>query len=120
MKFEDEFRYDKQKYWIIVNFFDSMLRHNFIKILNYMGKDISYGGEVTGYNFPSSADEEDGDYFDNGVMFYFNDNDIVIKYEMFVDCLELAAKIYYETGISNEDKVIIANNIEMIKKRYNV
>lgn len=115
-KFEELFFDDKEKYAIVIAFFDWMIRSDFKGILNTLAQDISYGGEVLGCNLPSlfESDEEEG-YFDDGVEFYLIDNDIKINFQMFISCLELAYKIYEKENGENED---IKNNLNKIKKRY--
>lgn len=115
-KFEELFFDDKEKYAIVIAFFDWMIRSDFKGILNTFAQDISYGGEVLGCNLPSlfESEEEEG-YFDDGVEFYMIDNDIKINFQMFINCLELAYKIYIKENGENED---IKNNLNKIKKRY--
>ena len=70
-KFEELFFEDKEKYAIVIAFFDWMIRSDFKGILNTLAQDMSYGSEVLGCNLPSlfESEEEEG-YFDDGVEFY--------------------------------------------------
>ena len=119
--FVDNFKYDKVKYGIVIYYFESMLNNNFLITLNYMGKNMSYGDSVTGYNFADNCDEEDienGDYFENGVMFYLFEYDIIVSYDFFYECLKLACNIYLESNRSDEKEV--EKELEIIKNRYNI
>ena len=115
-KFEELFFEDKEKYAIVIAFFDWMIRSDFKGILNTLAQDMSYGSEVLGCNLPSlfESEEEEG-YFDDGVEFYMIDKDIKIDFQMYIKCLELAYRIYIKENGENED---IENNLINIKKRY--
>lgn len=74
-----------------------------------------------GCSFASSCDEEDienGDYFEDGVMFYLNDDDVIVAYQTFYDCLRLACEIYLEKY--QEDNKMIDEKLSIIRNRYNV
>ena len=113
-KFEKLFFSDKEKYAVVIAFFDWMIRSDFKHILNTLSKDTSYGDEVLGCNLPSLFDNEDG-YFEDGVEFYLNDIDIKIDFQMYIRCLELAYKIYTE---ENGDDKGVKNSLLIIKRKY--
>ena len=81
-EFINNFLYDKKEYGIVIDFFESMLRNDFIKILNYMGNHIDYSDYPIGYNFSDNCDEED---IENGVMFFLFDKNIVVNYTFFMN-----------------------------------
>lgn len=115
-KFEDLFFEDKEKYAIVITFFDWMIRRDFKGIINTLARDVSCGTEVSGCNLPSLFDsEEEEGYFDDGVEFYMFDEDIKVDFQMFIKCLELAYEIYIKENGENED---IKNDLITIKKRY--
>ena len=115
-EFEELFFDDKEKYAIVIAFFDWILRCDFKEIFNNLAKDISYGGDGLGCNLPSLFESEDEDgYFNDGVEFYLNDNEIKVDFKMYIKCLELACRIYVkENGIDEE----IKSNMLIIKRRY--
>ena len=118
-EFIDNFLYDKKKYGIVIDFFESMLRNDFIKILNYMGNETDYSDYPIGYNFANNCDEEDienGDYFENGVMFFLFDKDIIISYNFFYECLKMACDIYLKSYKDNTQEIERILNI--INERY--
>ncbi|MCI9080698.1 MAG: hypothetical protein HFH68_17645 [Lachnospiraceae bacterium] len=115
-KFEKLFFNDKEKYAVVIAFFDWIIRSDFKHILNTLAEDTSYGDEVLGCNLPSLFDSEDEDgYFDDGVEFYLNDIDIKIDFQMYIKCLELACKIYIE---ENGDDKEVKSNLLIIQRRY--
>lgn len=115
-KFEKLFFNDKEKYAVVIAFFDWMIRNDFKHILNTLAKDTGYWDEVLGCNLPSLFDSEDEDgYFEDGVEFYLNDIDIKIDFQMYIKCLELACKIYKE---ENGDDKEVKNNLLIIQRRY--
>lgn len=116
-RFEESFFSDKEEYAIVIVFFDWIIRRSdFKEILSTLAKDTGFGSEVLGCNLPSLFEnkEEDG-YFDDGIEFYLNDDDIKIDFSMYVKCLELACKIYIEENGEEEE---IKNYFLSIKKRY--
>ncbi|SFS10356.1 ribonuclease toxin immunity protein CdiI [Anaeromicropila populeti] len=120
-KFSLKFPYDKEKYGVVIYFFEEMVSYqrNFKRNLEYMSQDISFSTEATGYYFASSCDEEDienGDYFEEGVFFFLNEDDVIIDYEQFYTSLKLACQIYLEDY--PEDKDFVEERLSMIKKRY--
>ena len=114
-KFEELFFEDKEKYSIIITFFNWMMWRDFEGILNMLAQDISYEHEALGCNLPSLFDsEEEEGYFNDGVEFYLLDEEIRITFQMYIKCLELAYKIYIE---ENGEKEEVKNNLLIIKKK---
>lgn len=111
-EFINNFLYDKKEYGIVIDFFESMLRNDFIKILNYMGNNIDYSDYPIGYNFSDNCDEED---IENGVMFFLFDKNIVVNYTFFYECLKIACGIYLKSHKNDTEKVEKILNI--IKER---
>lgn len=125
-EYSDRFMYDfiheGKNYGIVVDFFSALVESaRFRKVIDNMSKDMGYNTNVSGCSFASSCDEEDienGDYFENGVMFYLNDDDVVIDYQTFYNCLKLACDIYLEHYPN--DKNEIEKKLEIIRTRYNI
>lgn len=121
-RFMYEYLHQGKNYGIIVDFFSAISENkNFLRVLNYMSKDLSYSGNAAGYNFASSCDEEDkenGDSFEDGVMFYLNDDDVIVDYNTFCNCLKLACDIYLE--YYPDDKKDVEEKFSIIRKRYSI
>lgn len=121
-RFPYDLMHNGDNYGIIVDFFEGILAgDDFIKILTYMSEDLGYGGYALGYCFASMCDEEDienGDYFEDGVMFYLNEDDVIVDYETFYHCLKLACNIYLEKHPEDEESV--KEKLSIIRKRYNI
>ena len=111
-EFINNFLYDKKEYGIVIDFFESMLRNDFIEILNYMGNNIDYSDYPIGYNFSDNCDEED---IENGVMFFLFDKNIVVNYTFFYECLKITCGIYLKSHKKDTEKVEKILNI--IKER---
>lgn len=121
-KYLENFPYDKNKYHLVIQYFQYMLGDGFLRILNYMKDDKSLSSQSIGYSFASSCDEEDkdtGDYFENGVMFWFGYNDfdeIIVDYSIFYNSLKLACEIYMEEN--SDDNQIVNESLKIIRNRY--
>ena len=73
-EYSNRFVYNKDEYNLLICYFRYMLGGDFMKKLAMMSEDMSASTEHIGYIFASSCDEEDmenGDYFENGVLFFF-------------------------------------------------
>lgn len=120
-KFGEKFRYDKHKYHIVINYFENMIKNDFLSKIEHMGREMSYGSDISGITFPNIfEDPEEEGYFEEGVMFYLDTEEIIIDYKMFIECIELATQIYLEQKNDIEEKQIIEINIQTIKTRYNM
>lgn len=120
----NKFIYNKDKYYLLIYYFQYMLGGNFIKKLITMSEDISATNGHIGYMFASGCDEEDienGDYFENGVMFFFGNDDfdeIIVDYSIYYNSLKLACGIYLEEN--PKDYKIVNEKLEIIRMRYNL
>lgn len=117
---EDEFFDDKKKYWTVMAVLYWMIyANNFKKILQNLVEGGSYGSEDYGFLLSSEwdeeGDEEDEDYFEDGVMFHVHKSKIIIDYPMFVKCMQFACKIYMEDFGDDEE---IKKNLKIIEERY--
>ena len=123
-KYLDRFMYDKDEYHLLIYYFRYMLEGDFMEKLFMMSKDMSVSTEHIGYMFASSCDEEDienGDYFEDGVLFFFGNNEyneIIVDYNIFYNSLKLACDIYIESYPDKKD--VIYSKLKIIKGRYNV
>ncbi len=121
-KYLEKYPYDKDKYYLVVQYYQYMLGNDFLRILNYMRDDKSLSSQSIGYSFASSCDEEDketGDYFETGVMFWFGYNDIdeiIVDYTIFYNSLKLACEIYLEENV--DDYQIVNESLKIIRNRY--
>lgn len=99
-------------YWMIY-------AQNFKHILQNIAEGGGYGSEYCGCflstDWDEEGDEEDEDYFEDGVMFFVLKEKIIIDYPMFVKCIQFASKIYMEEF--GEDKEI-KKNLRIIEERY--
>lgn len=122
-KFRKRFFDDNKKYFPVVNFFDWILRgNNFKHVLNIFTEDCGYANdEAGGICFPlgwhetDEGEEDDDDYFTDGVMFYEWDTEIIIDNSMYIKCLELACDIYMEEHGEDEE---VKRDLQIIKDRY--
>ena len=123
-KYSDRFMYDKDKYYILIYYFRYMLSGGFIKKLSWMSEDRSASHETIGYTFASFCDEEDienGDYFENGVKFFYGYDEcdeILVDYTIFFNALKLACDIYLEEY--PEKTEIVDEMLEKFRKRYDL
>lgn len=121
-KYLEKYPYDKDKYYLVVQYYQYMLGNDFLRILNYMRDDKSLSSQSIGYSFASSCDEEDKeteDYFETGVMFWFGYNDIdeiIVDYTIFYNSLKLACEIYLEENV--DDYQIVNESLKIIRNRY--
>lgn len=119
-----KFPYDKEKYNLVIRYFQYMLGNGFLRILNFMKDDKSLSSQSIGYSFASNCDEEDketGDYFEDGVMFWFGHDDfdeLLVDYSLFYNSLKLACDIYLEENAN--DYQIVKESLKIIKNRYNL
>lgn len=91
---------------IVEGYFSAALKFEFIKKLEYMSKGISLGSEVLGYNFPDSYDVGDDGYFEKGIEFYINNQNIVISIEDFLSCLKVVCELYLTNNPEDKDAVL--------------
>lgn len=117
---EDEFFDDKEKYGTVIEVLYWMIYvEDFREILRNLVGGGSYGSEYYGYflstEWDEDGDEENEDYFEDGVMFYVWKEKIIIDYPMFVKCLQFACEIYMEEYGEDEE---VKRNLEIIKVRY--
>lgn len=123
-KYLDRYIYDKEKYHLVILYFQYMLRIDFMDALDTMSKDISASNGHIGYFFASGCDEEDienGDYFENGVMFFFGNDDfdeIIVDYSIFYNSLKLACNIYLDEN--PDDYEVVNQKLRIIKDRYSL
>lgn len=125
-KYSEKFIYcfihEGKNYGIIVDFFSAISESKtFLKVLDNMSKGMGYNLEVSGCCFPSGCDEEDienGEYFQDGVMFFLNDAEVIVDYQTFYNCLKLACNIYLECFPEDEEE--IKERLEFIKELYYV
>lgn len=118
--FTEKFFADKEKFFVVCVFFDYILKKNELpNVMQLFAKGIGYSDDYLGCYFPSIFEnkEEDG-YFEDGVMFFFNEEEVWIEEEMFIKCLELAEEIYLEKHYSSEEKEEINLCIEQIKCKH--
>ena len=122
--FLNEFQYDKDKYFIVVYYFQYMLRSGFKRILDFMSQNKDISTDSIGCCFASNCDDEDKenrDYFENGVMFWYGYEEIekvIIDYQMFYQCLALSCQIYLNSNPDNE--IFISPKLNIIKNRYSI
>ena len=127
-EYADKFMYDfiykgKYNYGIVVDFYSDVLEDGkrFSDVIDSFSKDLGYNWKVMGCSFASSCDEEDienGDYFEDGVMFYLNDDDVIIDYQTFYNCLKLACEIYLKKY--PEEKNMVHEKLSIVRNRYNI
>ena len=93
-EYSNRFVYNKDEYNLLICYFRYMLGGDFMKKLAMMSEDMSASTEHIGYIFASSCDEEDmenGDYFENGVLFFFGNDkydEIIVDYNIFYNSLK--------------------------------
>lgn len=126
-EYSKRFMYDytykeKNNYGIIVDFFSNIVNYkDFMRILGYMSEEKGNSGNALGYCFPNICDEEDienGEYFENGVMFFINEDEVIVDYQTYYNCLKLACEIYLEKF--PDDKEIVEEKLSIIRNRYNL
>lgn len=121
-RFMYDFIHEGKNYGIIVDFFSALVESiRFRDVMDNMSKDMGYNTNISGCCFASSCDEEDienGDYFEDGVMFYLNEEDVIVDYQTFYNCLKLGCDIYLE--MYPNDKQEIETKLKIIQSRYNV
>lgn len=123
-KYLEKFPYDKDKYYLLIYYFQYMLGDGFMRILDYMSNDSGLSSQSLGYSFASNCDEEDketGDYFENGVMFWYGYNDfdeIIVDYPIFYNSLKLACNIYLDEN--PDDYEVVNQKLRIIKDRYSL
>lgn len=91
---------------IVEAYFSAALKFEFLKKLEYMSKGISLGGDVFGYNFPDSYDIGDDGYFEQGIEFYINNQNVVIANEDFLSCLKVVCEVYLTDNPEDKDAVL--------------
>lgn len=113
---------DVKYYDSVISFFDLMLRRgDFLDILQLISKDISYGSEVSGYFLPANfEDENEEGYFENGVMFYLNDEEIWMDDTMFIRCLEFVGEIYFKVNHTAEEKEMFHHSMALIREKRTI
>lgn len=96
--FEERFFGEREKYFDVIVFFD------------YLGCTLT-----------SIFDSKEGEgFFENGALFFWNEEEIWIDDEMFIQCIELAGDIYFENNYSKIEKTIFNQSLQKIKdKRKN-
>ena len=117
---EDEFFADKEKFGTVIEVLYWMIyAEDFKSILQTLAEGGSYGADYCGIFLSSSwdeeGDEEDEDYFEDGVMFHMCKEKIIIDYPMFVKCMQFACRIYMEDFGEDEE---IKKNLHIIEERY--
>lgn len=116
-EFVEKFPYDKRdKYNIALLSFQYMLNNDFMDILTDISQEIGRGGEKIGFVFPNICEPDDEDYFENGVCFYFGDNEQIIEYDEFYNLLKITCDIYLESH--QEDDKLVKKKLVIIKNRY--
>lgn len=114
--FEEKFFDNREKYAIVINFFNYMLNDDFGEILHYLAMDMSYGEENIGCNLPSLFDEEGEEgFFNDGVVFYEGEAEIKISFSMYVKCIQLACDLFLE---KKHDNTEVIKDLEIIQERY--
>lgn len=113
---------DVKHYDSVISFFDLVLRRgDFLDILQLISKDISYGSEVSGYFLPANFENENEEgYFENGVMFYLNDEEIWMDDAMFIRCLEFVGEIYFKVGHTAEEKEMFHHSMALIREKRTI
>lgn len=113
---------EPKNYDSVIAFFDLVLRKGeFLDVLQLISKDISYGSEVSGYFLPANfEDENEEGYFENGVMFYLNDEEIWVDDTMFIRCLEFVGEIYFEENHPTEEKAIFHHSMMLIREKRKI
>lgn len=123
-RFLEKFLYDKEKYHLLIIYFTYMLNSDFIVKLTDMSEERDYANGHVGCLFANNCDEEDienGDDFENGVLFFFGNEDfdeIIVDYSIFYHSLKVACEVYLEDN--PEDKDIVKEKLEIIRKRYHL
>ena len=123
-RFLEKFLYDKEKYHLLIIYFAYMLNSDFIVKLTDMSEERDYTNGHVGYMFANNCDEEDiknGDDFENGVLFFFGNevfDEIIVDYSIFYYSLKAACEVYLEDN--PEDKDIVEEKLEIIRKRYHL
>ena len=114
-----DFLITKKKYGLVIDFFTSTFHQNNLKeVLPELIRVDRYGDEYLGCCLSTLYDEDEKDeegYFEDGVLFYECDAEIIIDYPMFIKCLELACEIYIEEHGEDEE---VKRNLQIIKERY--
>ena len=122
LKFEQCFTHDKYLYDGVILFFDNMIRRNFINILEKL-KDGKSGMicDTIGYNLPDDNDEKNMNYIEIWWICGLHDYSCNINFELFIESLELATKIWIKNNnINSHDDIAhkIESYIKIIKHRY--
>ena len=96
----------------------SLINDDFLWVLNNICQEFGIGWESCGFSFPNNCEIGDDDYFENGVMFYFRDNEEIINYNIFTDLLETTCNIYI---LQYPEKSEYVNNLlSLIKNKYKI
>lgn len=100
----------------IVAFFNAISDNSFVHVLEQFTLGVGSGINETVCTFPEDLDP--GDEVFDGVMFSLFDEEVIVDYQTFFYYLKLACSIYLEDH--PEDKAVIENNLEKIKKKYDL
>ena len=108
---------DVKYYDSAISFFDVVLRKgDFLDVLQLISMDISYGSEVSGYFLPANFENKNEEgYFENGVMFYLNDEEIWMDDAMFIRCLEFVGEIYFKVSHTAEEREMFHHSMALIR-----
>lgn len=121
--FGERFFEDREKYFDVIVFFSYILkREDFLETIQCLSDDK--GGcsfDYLGCTLPSIFDsKEDEGYFENGALFFWNEEEIWIDDEMFIRCIELAGDIYFENHHSEVEKVVFNQSLQKIKEKRKI
>lgn len=116
-EFRKKFPYDINEYYIVYLVFDRMLRDDFINMLNLLKRDISIDKDGIGYYLPSIFEHEDEEgYFDDGVMFYLQNEEQKLDFKRFMQCIKVACEVYVDINPSKNE--YIQTTLMFLENKY--
>lgn len=109
---------EDKKYFTLIDFFYFLSKHDFKKVVEYVSREVGYSDGVKGVFFPHSFDKWDEEYFEEGILVFVNDKEVNVSYQIFLEYLEIANRLYVEEVAEDTDEMrnilnIISQNAQL-------
>lgn len=102
-------------YFTLIDFFYFISKYDFKKVVEYISREVGYSDGVKGVFFSTSFEKWDEEYFEEDILVFVNDKEVNVSWQIFVEYLEIANKLYVED--EKEDKEEMWNLLNIISQR---
>lgn len=107
---------DKKEYYLVIEYFLFTPDDEFKKVLNHMCEGISFSDGVKGVFFKDAFEPDDEEYFEDGILYSFHEEYVVVDYHTSYQYIKIACDIYLSEYEGESDEINMY--LDKFRKRY--